>query len=203
MVHETPEADDKRLIKLCCLGEKEAKEAFPELMKKHHNLMHAVAYGVIGDSHAVQDVVSVSMAKVYNLLPTLKDPEKFKSWLRPIVKNTALDWRRTNKKKFVVSLDSLQDNEGDTLSLEAPDTRPPEEITNNDDLQKMVREEIDRLPESYRQIVALKYMEQRSYEEISALTGLSHATIESRLFRARGKLKTKFERFFKPENNGS
>jgi len=192
MVPNTPEAEDARLIARFCSGE---TQVFATLVERHMRLAGAVAWSVTGDFHASRDVVQESFLKVYQSLASVKEPEKFKSWLRNVVRTTALDWRRRNK-RGVQSLDAL---ETDELGPEAPQTGPAEQVTDKDELRRRVREEIDRLPESHREVVALKYLDGRSYEEIGALTGLSQATIESRLFRARQKLKTKFERILGPD----
>jgi RNA polymerase sigma-70 factor, ECF subfamily len=198
MVPITPEAEDARIIERFCVGDKQAFEA---LVQRHFRLAMAVAYDVTGDFDAAKDVVQESFLKLYTILPSLKEPEKFKSYFRNVVRTTALDWRRKNK-KGVQSLDALEGPEGESLGVEAPDSSPPEQVTDKDELRKKVRDEIARLPESHREVVALKYLGGKSYEEIGALTGLSRATIESRLFRARQKLKTRFERLLGPESSG-
>jgi RNA polymerase sigma-70 factor (ECF subfamily) len=186
-----PEAEDARLIERFCQGD---KQVFSTLVERHMRLAGAVAYAVTGDFHASRDVVQESFLKVYQSLASVKEPEKFKAWLRNVVRTTALDWRRRNK-KGVQSLDAL---ETDDAGPATQDTGPAEQVTDKDELRRRVREEIERLPESHREVVALKYLDGRSYEEIGALTGLSQATIESRLFRARQKLKTRFERILGP-----
>lgn len=190
MVSQEPEAEDARLIERFCSGD---TRAFQALVERYTKLAGAVAYAVTGDFHASRDVVQESFLKVYTSLPQVKEPEKFKGWLRNVVRTTALDWRRRNK-KGVQSLDAL---EGDEADPEARDTGPAEQVTDKDELRRRVREEIEKLPEAHREVVAMKYLDGRSYEEIGALTGLSQATIESRLFRARQKLKTKFERILR------
>jgi RNA polymerase sigma-70 factor, ECF subfamily len=194
MVPNEPEAEDARLIARFCSGD---TQVFAALVERHMRLAGAVAYSVTGDFHASRDVVQESFLKVYTGLASVKEPEKFKSWLRNVVRTTALDWRRRNK-RGVQSLDALQSADAEVEGPEAPDAGPAEQVTDKDELRRKVREEIDKLPESHREVVALKYLDGRSYEEIGALKGLSQATIESRLFRARQKLKTRFERILGP-----
>ncbi|MEZ0229301.1 MAG: RNA polymerase sigma factor [Planctomycetota bacterium] len=193
MVPNDPEAEDARLIARFCSGD---TQVFTALVERHLKLAGAVAYSVTGDFHASRDVVQESFLKVYQSLASVKEPDKFKSWLRNVVRTTALDWRRRNK-RGVQSLDALETEEA---GPEAPDAGPAEQVTDKDELRRKVREEIEKLPESHREVVALKYIDGRSYEEIGALTGLSQATIESRLFRARQKLKSRFERILGPGN---
>jgi RNA polymerase sigma-70 factor (ECF subfamily) len=52
---------------------------------------------------------------------------------------------------------------------------------------------VTRLPETYRMVTILRYYHDLSYEEIEGITGLSEATIKTRLFRARRQLETLLE----------
>jgi RNA polymerase sigma-70 factor (ECF subfamily) len=191
----TEEAEDARLIGrfLSLDGDQNDKRrAYEQLVARHGRFAGAVAYGVTGDFHASRDVVQEAFLKVYTGLGSLKEHDKFKGWLRNVVRTTALDWRRRNKKglKSLDAIDLEADGDADHPTTE----QAIEQVDDQEDLRRRVREEIERLPESHREVVALKYLDGKSYEEISALTGLSQATIESRLFRARQKLKNKFER---------
>jgi RNA polymerase sigma-70 factor (ECF subfamily) len=193
MVREEPGSNvaDVGLVERAARGD---TQAFEQLVVRYTRLAGAVAYGVTGDFHAARDVVQESFLKVYSSLGQLQSPDKFKSWLRNVVRTTALDWRRRNK-KGVQSLDAVDSDEG---QIDAPARdESTTAIADQGELRAKVREEIDRLPESHREVVALKYLDGKSYEEIEAITGLSQATIESRLFRARQKLKTRFERVLK------
>ena len=54
----------------------------------------------------------------------------------------------------------------------------------------MVRAAIDQLPEGFRTVLALREIEGMAYNEIAEVLGLSLGTVESRLFRARRRLRT-------------
>jgi RNA polymerase sigma-70 factor (ECF subfamily) len=180
--------EDARLITLFLAGD---AVAFEKLVERNVKFAGAIAYSVTGDFHAAKDVVQEAFLRVHSGLAKLQEVEKFRAWLRNVVRTTALDWRRRNKKGRGGSLDALEDS-GQEPEAEA--VEPLEAALERDELRRQVREEIGKLPESQREVVALKYLDDRSYEEISALTGLSVATIESRLWRARNTLRQRFER---------
>lgn len=52
---------------------------------------------------------------------------------------------------------------------------------------------IDEMPEPFRVVLALKYMNEYSYEQIAEMVGISLGAVRSRLFEARKLLKTKTE----------
>lgn len=183
------QTEDTGLVERAARGD---TKAFEQLVLQYSRFAGAVAYGVTGDFHAARDVAQESFIKVHASLGTLESPDKFRPWLRNVVRRTALDWRRRNK-KGAQSLDALE-GEADP---EAPADEEIDEVADKSDLAAKIRDEIDRLPDSHREVVALKYLDGKSYEEIEAITGLTQATIESRLFRARQKLKSRFERILK------
>jgi len=59
---------------------------------------------------------------------------------------------------------------------------------------RLVREAIDELPVRYREVLALRELEGLSYDEVATVLGISIGTVESRLHRARSRLKRKLER---------
>lgn len=55
--------------------------------------------------------------------------------------------------------------------------------------RRQIRVLVDRLPDNYREVVTAFYMEDKSYEQIAAETGLERKSVESRLYRARSWIK--------------
>lgn len=55
--------------------------------------------------------------------------------------------------------------------------------------KRQIRVLVDRLPDNYREVVTAYYMEDKSYEQIAAETGLERKSVESRLYRARSWIK--------------
>lgn len=55
--------------------------------------------------------------------------------------------------------------------------------------RRQLREQVEQLPANYREVVTAYYMEDKSYEQIAAETGLERKSVESRLYRARSWMK--------------
>jgi RNA polymerase sigma-70 factor (ECF subfamily) len=126
--------------------------------------------------------------KVLGSIGALENPERFRPWLRNVVRRTALDALR-RRKVAGRSGASLPGQDSDSAPLPTEDLSP-DELMAKAELREQVREEIASLPETQREVVMLKYLEGLSYEEIAETCGLSVGTIESRLFRARATLRT-------------
>lgn len=185
--------DDTALIRRHLAGD---QKAFELLVVRHARLAGAVAMSVVGEYDLAKDVVQEAFLKVIEGLGALDDPARFRGWLRNVVRTTALDLLRRRKVtgRAAQGLPG-QDEDDDSAPLPSPDVTP-DDLLERDELRAQVREEISALPESQREVVFLKYLDGRSYEEIADVTGLTINTIESRLFRARATLRKRLaERF--------
>lgn len=177
--------DDAALVRRSRAGE---GKAFELLVARYTRFAGAVAMGVVGDYHVALDVVQESFVKVLRGLDRLDDPARFKPWLRNVVRSTALDALRRRRVAGRGGEALPGDEEDGAGPLPAPGPRP-EELLARAELREQVRDEIGALPESQREVVMLKYLDGMSYDEIADATGLTVATIESRLFRARTTLR--------------
>jgi len=191
--------DDAALIRRFKAGE---GKAFELLVARHTRFAGAVATSVTGDYHAGLDVVQEAFIKVLDGIWQLDDPGRFRGWLRNVVRTTALDHLRRRKVtgRSAEALPGQDEETGEPLP--APDLKP-DDVLARGELREQVRAEIAELPETQREVVYLKYLEGLSYEEIASATGLTVNTIESRLFRARAKLRKRLVARFGPAPSAS
>jgi RNA polymerase sigma-70 factor (ECF subfamily) len=143
----------------------------------------AVAYSVLGDHQLAEDAAQEAFARGLTNLRKLKDVGKFAPWLAQICRNVAFDMIRSRRQTAAAG--------------EVPD-RPDERQA--DETVQIVRTAIDRLPASMREVVILRYYNNCSYEQISAVLGLSKMTINGRLTRAKRKLAKHLRRCGVPED---
>jgi RNA polymerase sigma-70 factor (ECF subfamily) len=182
------ERGDGELVEAFRRGERAAFEA---LVERYVRLAGAIAYGIAGDYESAADIVQEAFLKVHAALADLREPERFKGWLYGVVRSTALDWVRKNRRRGGrTSLARVEEREE-----AAADVPGPREGMERRELEERVLREIQALPESYREVIVLKYLDERSYKEISETLGISIETIESRLFRARKILRGRLAGF--------
>ena len=146
-------------------------ESFAELCQRYYPAMFAIAHSVLGDRHLAEDAAQQAFAKAAVKLSQLKKENRFASWLAVICRNVAKDVARS-KEHFLTT---------DDLSIEAAKS-------NNDETAEVVREAISRLSPSARELVFLRFYDGMSYEQISAVLGISEQAINGRLRRAKKKL---------------
>jgi RNA polymerase sigma-70 factor (ECF subfamily) len=102
--------------------------------------------------------------------------------------NTAADHRKKRRGDRAVLIDDVT-----KLPLVDPGEGPDADLGRND-LKTEVRRAMAALPENFRAILVLRELEGLSYQEIGTILDLNKGTVESRLFRARARLKEHLER---------
>ena len=162
---------DTALVKAAINGD---ADGFTELCRRYYPAMVAIAHSILGDRHLAEDAAQQAFAKAAVKLPQLKKENRFAGWLAVICRNIAKDMAR---------------NVGAGLRV-----CPTDELTmiaaksHNDDTAETIREAIGELSASARELIFLRYYDGMSYEQISAVLGISEQAINGRLRRAKKKM---------------
>lgn len=159
---------DTVLVKAAINGD---AEGFTELCRRYYPAMVAIAHSVLSDRHLAEDAAQQAFAKAAVKLPQLRKENRFAGWLAVICRNIAKDMARRKE--------NLQTT--DDLSMVAAKSR-------DDDTTEAVTEAMSRLSNSAREIIFLRYYDGMSYEQISAVLGISEQAINGRLRRAKKKM---------------
>ena len=146
-------------------------ESFGELGRRYWPAMVAVAYSVLGDHHLAEDAAQEALARALVGLGTMKNKNRFGSWLRRICRNVAKD----------MAFDKSRRVSDEDLS-QLPDGY------NQDKNSGVVRRAIDKLGPRTKELIVLRYYDNLSYEQISSVLGISKAAINGRLSRAKRKI---------------
>ena len=161
--------------------------AFTALVQKYQKSVHALAWRKIGDFHHAEEITQDTFLQVYNKLSTLKDPRQFAGWLYVTTSRRCSNWHRKNKSRLEV----LEATAMETIdkSAYARYIAEQQEAESAERRQKLVKELLDKLPESERTVMTLYYLGEMKTREISRFLGVSVNTITSRLQRARRRLR--------------
>ncbi len=127
----------------------------------------------IRDVELAKDLVQESFMKLWEKRNELKF-DKSKSYLFTIAHHAMIDHLRKNKKMIYAEI-----GENDAGSNEK----------NYSDLNEVLNQAVDKLPESQKTVILLRDYEGYSYKEISQITGLSEQQVKVYIFRARTALK--------------
>jgi RNA polymerase sigma-70 factor (ECF subfamily) len=165
-------SDEKQLLDEALLGNKKAFSGLVDLYKD--NVIN-IAYKLSGNYEAAQDIAQESFIKAYTKLGSFRKEASFMTWLYRVTYNTACNYLRQHKIKTLLLNEEILASYKET----------PEEA----ELKDIVNEAIESLPLKLKTIIVLRDFEGLSYKEISEIIKRPVGTVESRLARARSKLK--------------
>ncbi len=162
------EKSDTSLVDAAIKGD---ADAFEELCRRYYSAMVAIGHSILGDRDLAEDAAQQAFAKAAVNLPQLKNRDHFAKWLAIICRNAARDMAQKIKKT-----DRIED---------IPMTTGE---SNQEQTKEIVREALCKLSDSARELVFLRFYDGLSYEQISAVLGISEQAINGRLRRAKKKL---------------
>ena len=165
----TPE----QVTRLTQLARQGRSEALARLLETHETLVSRVARQQLGGREGWQDVAQEAMLRVCQRLPTLRQPERFTSWLLGIVINVAREHRRAPHLRW------LPLSVAEFFAAADPPAETPV------DEHQALHRAMARLPAQYQVVLALHYLEDMSYEEAARRLGLTPAGVRTRVHRAR------------------
>jgi RNA polymerase sigma-70 factor (ECF subfamily) len=178
------------LEELIVLSQNEDFIALEELIRKIQYDIYATMSYLLKDNNNVSDLTQEVLLKVAKNITNLKNPACFKGWLNHIITNTYYDFaRKVNKKPQPISLEYICEPANFALKIEIPDKKfKPIEKCISSECERMIKNAIRQLPETFRIAIILREFQGLSYEEIAKTTNSSIGTVKSRISRARIKL---------------
>lgn len=182
--------DDRELVSLIRDGD---AEALRTIVERYQDRIFSLIYGIVRDRHEVEDVAQEVFLKVYTRIHAFDERSKFYTWLYRVAANAAKDHVKKRSRRPAVALE-----EDEVLPAAG---QSPAQHAAAVETRRLVREAIAALPVRYREVLTLRELEGLSYGEIAAVLQISIGTVESRLHRARAKLKRRMERHARPRRN--
>ena len=161
------------------------KRAFDLLVKKYQHKIIGLISRYIYDHHEAMDVAQEAFIKAYRALPNFRGESAFYTWLYRIAINTAknhLVARGRRPPDTDVDAEEAQYFESDS---DLRDIENPENALYKDELERVINQVLERLPEDLRVALTLREFEGLSYEEIAKVMDCPVGTVRSRIFRAR------------------
>lgn len=165
------------------------QNAFADIVSLYQHKLYQVCYRMLGNKQESEDIAQEAFVRAYMNLHTFDQKRKFSTWLYRIATNLCID--RIRKKKPDYYLDAeVNGTEGlDMYSQLAVDDQLPEEKLVQMELQERIQYEIGRLPDKYRSVIVLKYIEELSLQEISEILDMPLGTVKTRIHRGREALR--------------
>lgn len=165
------------------------QNAFGEIVELYKDKVFQLCFRMLGNSHEAEDISQDAFIRAYINIERYNIDRKFSTWLYRIAANLCID--RIRKKKPDYYLDAeVAGTEGLTLYSQIPASQlAPDEEVSKIELQEIIQNEILKLPEKYRAVIVLKYIEELPLLEISKILDLPIGTVKTRIHRGREALR--------------
>ncbi len=138
----------------------------------------AVCHGRVGNASTAEDLAQEILLRALRALESIREPERFGSWICGIATRTCLDWLKS-KQRTEVSSDPLEERAGEG----------PSNVESFDDSWNLLCQEIEELPAECREVLMLYYYSESTYQELADMLEVSAATVNARLTKARKLLR--------------
>ena len=182
--------EEKKLVQLSQKGD---EEAFSLLVKKYQKKVFNLALGLTQNKDMADDLAQEAFIKAFFGLPKFKFKSEFGTWLYRITINVIKDYLRKKERISRISLEVSQVSP----FLEEDEAKIREKEKTAEMKRRIVHHFIAQLPEKHQVILTLRDIHGFSYEDISKILEISPGTVDSRLFRARKKLRQKIEPYLR------
>lgn len=173
----TPEDDIRQ-----CLSAQDYPAAFDLLLPRYRDKVFRLAWSMTRDETTAEDMAQDVFVRVWRALPSFHGEASLSTWIYTITRNRCLTELKRHTNRPTVSI-------YDPSLVETLDAIPAMQVAASEagttqDVEALLAE----LPEKYRRVLTLFYLEQRKYEEVAAMLGLPMGTVKTFLFRAKREL---------------
>ena len=161
-------------------------ELYGEIIERYRGKLFAYLYRLIGEKEEAEDLLQDVFIKTFRNLSRYDTDRKFSSWIYRIAHNEAVNHIKRKSLKRFISLDNIVSTKDKMDSSSAEDDAETAWIRK--ETGEEVNVAVSHLPLKYRQVLALRYYSDKSYEEIGEILGKSVNTVGTLIKRAKSKL---------------
>lgn len=171
--NEASDDINQKRFKLACQGD---HDAYWALIEPHSGLIYSVAFGILKDHEQSQDIMHEVFIRAFKSINNLRNAKRITPWLYTMTKNVCYDLIRKNVRADLKKSDVI---------YAQPKVVPIHEVLIKEEELKLLQTALNSLPEPFRIIIGMKYMNQYSCKEIAGALDISVEAVKSRLFEAR------------------
>jgi RNA polymerase sigma-70 factor (ECF subfamily) len=163
-------------------------DCYDVLVERYKVRLFNYLYRLTGNRDEAEEIAQEAFVKAYIHADKYKTIARFSTWLYTIATNLVRNRIRSRSRApQLISLWTRGSRDSDEERvLDIEDTaRTPDETINDAELSRVINRAIAKIPDKYRESFVLREINELSYEEIAAVTGLKLGTVRSRINRAR------------------
>ncbi len=177
-----------KLTSLVVEAQAGGRAAFEQLMGHFQKDIFRMAYYRTRSSMDAEDLTQEVFLQAYKKISSLKEVDRFRSWLFQIALNRIRDF---NRKKRFRNLFSAFGDTRETAKTPAGASDQPEALDNlmAQDFWKQIELFLNKLSRMEREVFLLRFVDHLSIKEISQALAKSESTVKTHLYRSIGKFK--------------
>lgn len=183
--------EDRELVRR---AQRDDKQAFEDLVRRHQNRVFAVAGGILRNREDVEDIAQQVFLKAYFSIKRFDQRAAFSTWLYKITVNECWDLLRKKKVRPLVFEAELSEEQAQAYQASSEQTDGRPDTSERMAAKQQVEDLMSCLEERDRTMLVLKEVEGFSVEEIAEIMEINANTVKVRLFRARQKITERVRR---------
>jgi RNA polymerase sigma-70 factor (ECF subfamily) len=173
--------------------------AFNELVRAYEGRVLGLVLRMLGNRAEAEDLAQEVFVQVFKAIGSFRGDSKLSTWIYRIAINLCKNRTKYLKVRHEGEQDELEAVAervplGQLRGANVAQVARPDEMLGGKQVEQIVQRAILALEPSFRECLVLRDVEELSYEEIEAITGLALGTVKSRLHRARAMLREIVER---------
>jgi RNA polymerase sigma-70 factor (ECF subfamily) len=170
------------------------------IMQRNNRRLYRIARSVVSDDSEAEDVVQEAYGRAFTHLREFRGASGIGAWLARIVLNEALG--RLRRRRETVDWESIENQHrarAQIIPFPLVAAQPdPERTMAQREIQELLEQAIDGLPDAFRLVLVARAIEGMSIEDTAELLGIRQETVKTRLHRARTLLRAKLEQDLGP-----
>ncbi len=174
--------DDRTLVRLVVEGD---SRAFEPLFMRHKDAIYAMLVKRATNLDDVEDLLQEAFMKAFVNINRYNSDYDFGAWICTIAKNTFVDFNRSRRSKALNPDNNLPLEGGNAAQAASPS---PEESIINAQQRAQIERYISALPQDYRTLFILRFLEEYTYEEIAEALQMKIGTVKTRIHRVRAMM---------------
>lgn len=185
---KSPGSDESALLARLRAGE---EAAFEQVVRENSPRMLAVARRMLRQEQDAEEVVQEAFLSAFRGLDRFTGGSRLSTWLHRITVNAALMRLRTRRRRPETPIDELLPR----FLEDGHHAEPPgawrwtgEDLLQRKEAREAVRAGIEKLPETYRNVLILRDIEELDTAEVAEMLDITTGAVKTRLHRARQAL---------------
>ncbi len=168
--------------------------AFVEIMNRYHSKIFGLAQNLLRNAADAEEIAQDTFIRAHRSLTNFRGDSSLATWLYRIALNLSRNrywyfFRRHRQDSMSLERPLNEETEGTFSDLIATDTNSPVQETVTEEFTQLIATCMEKLDARHREILTMRNILNRPYDEIARALGINVGTVKSRIARARENLR--------------